>query len=88
MKENYFPAKNTIMENIWIVNLKCSFLVLVLVGTLLPNGTWSKSRRRIIELRSSKIGPPVRPTEFGSVEELNQYMADLAEYYKMMSRPR
>ena len=60
----------------------------LLVTVLLPRESVA-TNRRIIELRSGPVaGPPHRPKQFKSVDELNQYLADLAEYYKMMSRPR
>lgn len=60
----------------------------LLVAILLPLQCES-SNRRIIELRSGPMnGPPHRPDQFKSIDQLNKYLADLGEYYKMMSRPR
>ena len=33
-------------------------------------------------------GPPIKPEHFRSVAELNQYLADLNEYYTVLGRPR
>jgi len=34
------------------------------------------------------VGRPRRPDSFRSIEELNQYLADMRQYYSMLGRPR
>ena len=37
---------------------------------------------------SSRIGQPRRPDSFRTIDELNQYMAEMRQYYSMLGRPR
>ena len=70
-------------------DVNMSVVVSALLVTMLIPQECMSTNRRIIELRSGPVaGPPHRPKQFKSVEQLNKYLADLAEYYKMMSRPR
>jgi len=59
--------------------------LLVLVLTLMH----CPASGRALSLRSiTSEGPPPRPEKFGSVDELNQYLAALTEYYTVLGRPR
>ena len=53
-------------------------------GRLLQLPSW-RQRRTPGAIRD---GPPVKPEHFRSVAELNQYLADLNEYYTVLGRPR
>ena len=34
------------------------------------------------------VGRPRRPTSFRTIDELNQYLAEMRQYYSMLGRPR
>jgi len=34
------------------------------------------------------VGHPRRPDSFRTIDELNQYLADMRKYYSMLGRPR
>lgn len=34
------------------------------------------------------IEPPKRPASFGSMDELNNYLEDIKQYYTLLGRPR
>jgi len=34
------------------------------------------------------MGHPRRPDSFRSIDELNQYLAEMRQYYSMLGRPR
>ena len=78
-----------ISDSMKCCDVNMSVVVSALLVTMLIPQECMSTNRRIIELRSGPVaGPPHRPKQFKSVEQLNKYLADLAEYYKMMSRPR
>ena len=66
------------------------FGICLAMAIILPQESEAARNKHIsLQIRSPKVdGPPVRPSEFTSVEELNQYLARVAKYYKMMGRPR
>jgi hypothetical protein len=37
---------------------------------------------------SGIVGPPRRPDSFRSLDELNQYLAEMRQFYSMLGRPR
>jgi len=35
-----------------------------------------------------RVGQPRRPDSFRTIDELNQYLAEMRQYYSMLGRPR
>ena len=68
---------------------KVFYLELVIFTAMVATVAARPRQRRILDLRSAPVSnEPTQPKEFQSVDELSQYLDNLAEYYKMMSRPR
>ena len=64
-----------------------SAMVAVLLGTAVAMTASDRDSARAI-MALSQMEPPKRPEQFRNIDELNQYLAELRQYYTILGRPR
>nr|QUP52000.1 NPF-2 [Urechis unicinctus] len=79
-------ATHSSAMSLTIVVYLATVCVLMLACDASYSDDYDRDNTRIAAL--SHIEPPRRPAQFRNVDELNQYLAELRQYYSILGRPR
>ena len=76
----------------WWASLVTVPALVILAGIFVtlfsPSMSSPLAQRDRLRLMSTLTEPPRRPSSFASVDELNNYLEELRQYYTLLGRPR
>lgn len=70
-----------------MVKVRAAFVASVCVLFLITEAVAAPDARAMMSLGAA-VEPPKRPNQFRNIAELNQYLAELRQYYTILGRPR